>query len=297
MITYNHEKYILEAIEGVLMQECDFEVELILANDCSTDVTDLIIEDILKDHSRSSWIKYTKHDKNLGVMPNFIWALNQCQGKYIALCEGDDYWTDPLKLQKQVDFLEANPDYVIHSGAAVYLSDNLDLNEKLLYTDSQDKTFSLDDFLSSNKIITCTMMFRNIKFVLPDSFSKLTFGDWFLYIVLLKNTDLKAYRSVEIFSVYRKHASGVTSLLSDINYFNTHILQIITIHKYVGSKSFAAKDLQVLSNYFKDKYLLEIKKHLYLNATETFILRFKYCVFDALYYKYLSILKHQFIRN
>ena len=116
MITYGHENYIKQAINGVLMQECDFEVELIIANDCSPDTTDLVVKKIIEEHPNRNWIKYVKHKTNLGMMPNFIWALEQTKGKYIALCEGDDYWTDPLKLQKQVDFIESHPDYVlIHS--------------------------------------------------------------------------------------------------------------------------------------------------------------------------------------
>jgi glycosyltransferase involved in cell wall biosynthesis len=108
MITYGHEKYIREAIEGVLMQECNFEVELILANDCSPDLTDEIIQDIIQNHPRGSWIKYFKHEKNLGMMPNFIFALEQCCGTYVAMCEGDDYWISVDKLQKQVEILEEN---------------------------------------------------------------------------------------------------------------------------------------------------------------------------------------------
>ncbi len=112
MITYGHEKFIEQAINGVLMQECDFEVELIIANDSSPDQTDAVIQSILDNHPRASWIKYTKHEKNLGMMPNFIFALKECVGEYIALCDGDDYWTDTLKLKKQVVFLDRNKDYV-----------------------------------------------------------------------------------------------------------------------------------------------------------------------------------------
>jgi glycosyltransferase involved in cell wall biosynthesis len=115
MITYGHEKFIREAIEGVLMQECDFQVELVIANDCSPDTTDVVVNDILKNHPRASWISYIKHKKNIGMMPNFVFAMKQCKGEYIALCEGDDYWTDPLKLQKQVGFLEENPEYALTS--------------------------------------------------------------------------------------------------------------------------------------------------------------------------------------
>ena len=121
MITYNHEAYIQQAIEGVLMQECDFKVELIIADDNSPDNTEVVVKKILSEHSKASWIKYTKHNANKGMNSNFIWATKQCKGKYIAICEGDDYWTDSNKLQKQVDFLEKNKDY----GLVSTLRENL----------------------------------------------------------------------------------------------------------------------------------------------------------------------------
>ena len=108
MITYGHEKFIEQAINGVLMQECDFEVELIIANDCSPDTTDDVIQNILKNHPKASRIKYMKHDRNLGIMPNFLFALDQCKGKFVAMCEGDDYWITKDKLQKQIAILESN---------------------------------------------------------------------------------------------------------------------------------------------------------------------------------------------
>lgn len=113
-ITYGHQDYILDTLKGVLMQEYIGEIEFIIANDNSPDETDRVVTEFLNTNSIPSRfeIKYTKHEKNLGMMPNFIWALKQAKGKYIALCEGDDYWTDPLKLQKQVDFLEENGGYV-----------------------------------------------------------------------------------------------------------------------------------------------------------------------------------------
>ena len=114
MITYGHENYIIEAIEGVLKQQCDFQVELIIANDNSPDKTDEVIVDFLANKTLPDHIvfKYTIQEANKGMNPNFIWALEQGSGKYIAICEGDDYWTDPLKLQKQVDYLEENKDFV-----------------------------------------------------------------------------------------------------------------------------------------------------------------------------------------
>ena len=110
MITYNHEKYIKEAIEGVLMQQCNFDLELVIANDCSTDETDAIVKDIIKNHPEAFKIYYYNQKRNVGVMANFLFALNQCKGKYIAMCEGDDYWITTDKLKKQVNILENNKD-------------------------------------------------------------------------------------------------------------------------------------------------------------------------------------------
>jgi glycosyltransferase involved in cell wall biosynthesis len=113
MLTYNHELYIRQAIEGVLVQKCNFIIELVIGEDCSTDKTRAICEEYGKKYS---WIKLLKFQRNLGPSPNFIRTLNACTGKYIALCEGDDYWTDQYKLQKQVNFLENNPDYgLVHT--------------------------------------------------------------------------------------------------------------------------------------------------------------------------------------
>jgi glycosyltransferase involved in cell wall biosynthesis len=112
-ITYKHEQYILDTVKGVLNQETDFEVEYIIADDCSPDDTQKVVSEFLENHPKAAWVKYTRHEENKGMNPNFVWALNQCRGKYIALCEGDDYWTDPLKLQKQVDHLEKNQHVVV----------------------------------------------------------------------------------------------------------------------------------------------------------------------------------------
>lgn len=107
-ITYGHEKYIAETLDGILMQQYDGPVEFIIANDNSPDATDEVVKKyFLENPAPSNFeIKYTKHETNKGMMPNFIWALEQATGKYIALCEGDDYWTDPKKLQLQREIMK-----------------------------------------------------------------------------------------------------------------------------------------------------------------------------------------------
>src|ERR1035437_6654292 len=108
MITYMHENFIRQAIESVLIQETKFRFESIIADDCSPDKTPEIVNEIISTHSKGYRIKYFRQKENLGMNSNGIFALSKCIGKYIALCEGDDYWTDPYKLQKQVIFLETN---------------------------------------------------------------------------------------------------------------------------------------------------------------------------------------------
>jgi glycosyltransferase involved in cell wall biosynthesis len=106
MIAYNHGDFIAKAIESVLMQQTQFSYQLVIGEDCSTDTTLKICKEFKNKYPDR--IKLLPSDKNYGMMDNFIRTMKACTGKYIAICEGDDYWTDPLKLQKQVDILEAN---------------------------------------------------------------------------------------------------------------------------------------------------------------------------------------------
>jgi glycosyltransferase involved in cell wall biosynthesis len=103
MITYNHEPYIRQAIESILMQQCIFSFELVIGEDFSSDETGAICREYASAHAT---VRLLPSGKNLGMLPNFFRTIEACSGKYIAFCEGDDYWTDPHKLQKQADFLE-----------------------------------------------------------------------------------------------------------------------------------------------------------------------------------------------
>jgi len=111
MLTYNHEKYIRQAIESVLMQETDFTYELVISEDCSTDRTTAIVRDYVKKHPHI--IRAILNPENLGSQENSRQLFKAGNGAYIALLEGDDFWIDPLKLKKQVDFLDEHPDYAM----------------------------------------------------------------------------------------------------------------------------------------------------------------------------------------
>lgn len=159
MITYNHELFIRKAIDGVLMQNCNFEIELIISDDCSPCNTQSIVNEIINENPRANIINYTRHDKNMGMIKNSFWALEKCNGKYIALCEGDDYWTDPFKLQKQVDFLEKNNSFSFCFHNVEYLENNISTYNR----DIELKTnyYNKHNFFEL-QIPTLSVVYRNI---------------------------------------------------------------------------------------------------------------------------------------
>lgn len=224
MITYGHEKYIRQAIEGVLMQECDFEVELILSNDCSPDQTDKVIQEILSNHPKASSIKYFKHEKNIGMMANFIFAMQECHGSYIALCEGDDYWTDPLKLQKQIIFLQDNKDYVLCFHPVNVLKINGQIVNDFI-TKVPENYETIETLASSgNYIHTPSVVFRNIISDFPFEFEQTPIGDYFLYLMLAQYGKLKCLETK--MAVYR-YGVGVFSGTSSLNIAKCN-LQLLT---------------------------------------------------------------------
>lgn len=232
MITYGHEKYIKQAIEGVLMQKCNFIIELIVANDCSPDNTCEVIKEIIRDHPRSSWIKYTRHGQNKGVQPNFIWAASQAKGKYIALCEGDDYWTDPLKLQKQVDFLEINQEYSITFTDYEILNQNTKtiVSAELLSKFKSKSVFLLKDIIITNFIPTLTVLYRNNGVRFPDNGDKLFPGDWPLHILNASKGKIKFLPFTS--AVYRKHDNGVCSSSNSIDNYKRYLATLKIVKKW-----------------------------------------------------------------
>jgi glycosyltransferase involved in cell wall biosynthesis len=166
MITYNHEPYIAQAIKGVLQQKTDFQIELIIGEDRSTDRTREIVLEYQKRYP--AIIRVITSEKNVGMHRNHRRVYAASRGKYIAYCEGDDYWHHPSKLQKQVDFLELNPDVgMIHSNGVKYITkkrkifpyfSQLTLNTILKY----DLTDNISKAMLESKyfVITCSVVAR-----------------------------------------------------------------------------------------------------------------------------------------
>lgn len=209
MITYGHESFIRQAIESVLKQEFNFE--LIIANDCSPDKTDEIINDIIKNSPQSAKIRYLKNDCNIGMMPNFIFALSKAKGKYIALCEGDDYWVDSLKSEKQINFLEANPDYSFSMGRVDVLEEKSgEFRKNVEYLKhSHSETYTLKDYIRNPFSQTSSFVFRNSKEPFPKWFYDVHAGDQSLVVIKTGiNGKIKYHK--DLFSIYRVNESSVS---------------------------------------------------------------------------------------
>ena len=161
MICYNAQEFIAEAIEGVLKQELDFPLELVIGDDCSKDQTREICERYAREYPKI--IRVLPKEKNLGIGGNTARTMGQCTGKYIAVCDGDDVWTDRLKLKKQVVFLESNPDYgVVYTDVTTISETGSILDDR--EQDETRKMYSAGEvffkLLQANFINNSTAIFR-----------------------------------------------------------------------------------------------------------------------------------------
>lgn len=208
-ITYNHEEFISQAVSSVLTQKTNFEYELVIGEDCSTDRTREILFDFKSQFPDK--IRLLNNETNIGAIRNFVATLNSCRGQYIALLEGDDYWTSPEKLQKQVDFLDNHPECSICFHPVKILDANSNsfkpfLIRPLIIKDS----YSIEDLLDGNFIPTCSVMFRNKLFgQIPDWIFDLKMADWPLHLLNAQYGNI-GYID-EIMAVYRLHPGSMWS--------------------------------------------------------------------------------------
>lgn len=203
MIAYKHEAFVAQAIESVLAQETDFNIELVIGEDKGGDGTRAICERYAAQDAR---VRLLSSDRNHGVMANFRRTLAACEGEYVAVCEGDDYWTDPRKLSKQVAFLQARRDF---AGAA---------HQSLVVTaGAPDRPFrtgvpneiGVEDLLAGRLFHTASVLFRRevLETFLPapDVLS----ADRLLNLCIAFHG--KIHYSEEALCAYRIHGAGMSS--------------------------------------------------------------------------------------
>ena len=227
-LTFNHVSYVLQALDGFLMQKTSFDYEIIIHDDASTDGTQEIIKAYQENYPEIiKPILQSENQYSKGIKPIFKYVFPRAQGKYIALCEGDDYWTDPLKLQKQVDFLEANKEYSLCYHRVnleingIVDTDENDITEKR-YKNIPDKTkIGIDDLLKQGNFIhTPSVMFKKTDLKeIPFETKYSTVGDYFLYIMLTADNNKFIKKLQDKMAVYRRGVGVYSSLKSiDMSY-------------------------------------------------------------------------------
>lgn len=199
LIAYNQEAYIEKAIEGVMMQETNFKFVLVVGEDCSSDSTRNIIKKYQQKHPDKIILKLP--EQNLGMLYNETTNIALCKGKYIAWCEGDDYWTDPLKLQKQVDFLESHPDYVLCFHEVSVLQPDGKLVPDYITNVPQSHETIEDLARHGNYIHTPSVVYRNIISTYPFEYYESAVADFFTYMMLAQHGKIKKLN--EKMAVYR----------------------------------------------------------------------------------------------
>jgi glycosyltransferase involved in cell wall biosynthesis len=177
IITYNQASYIADALEGALRQQTDFGVEIVVGEDCSTDGTREIVLDYQRRHPER--IRVITSERNVGIHANSRRTGEACRGKYLAFCEGDDYWTDSYKLQKQVDFLETHPGYSLCCHEVDILCDGVrEITPADRYVEFRGDAFSFEDVVRGHFIPTLSIVcWREPAVRVPDWFAECIVGD------------------------------------------------------------------------------------------------------------------------
>ena len=211
MMAYNHGHFISRSIELALCQKTNFDFELTVGEDCSRDNTRSIVKTFSDIYPGK--FKLLFHEKNIGAVANQNAVLSACTGKYIAFCDGDDYWTDPYKLQKQVDFLEANPEYgLVYSDVKIVNKEGDDIDQPTLkgIRERYKDGYIFTELLKGNFITTCSVVFR--KDLIPGDIY-VSEKSWFLYdywLWLRIATKSKIHFIDEVTAAYRFHDGGVS---------------------------------------------------------------------------------------
>jgi len=249
--TYNHEKYISQALDSVITQKFDGDLEIIIGDDCSKDSTPEIIEEYKK--SNIDTIIIPKNKYNLGITKNLQRCIKHCTGEYIAICEGDDYWVDDKKIEKQVNYLESNIDCsMCFNKLYLYYQDQ----DAMIIHPSQEKIkteskFTIKDLIYDNFIgnFSCCMYRKKLVDFLNENIYNFYTVDWMFNMAISEFGKIGFID--EVMSVYRIHGGGAWSGNSE----EKKLLDWIEC-------------IDVYDEFFKRKYKKEfrnLKKRIYAN--------------------------------
>jgi len=205
-IAYKHEAYISEALDSVLAQNVDFSIEIVVGDDCSPDSTRDII--LLYQNKLPDIIRLNEPRSNMGAGRNVEETIGRCRGEYIALLDGDDYWTSPNKLAAQVALMDAHPEFTMCVHAIAQKWDDSRSPTMILYPPGRRPVYRLADLTEWITPQTSSILFRRSALPgLPQWYFDAPFGDWALAVILAGKGDI-GYLD-EVMGTYRMHGGGI----------------------------------------------------------------------------------------
>lgn len=257
LITYNHEQFLERCINSILSQEVEFEYEIIIGEDCSKDGTRAICEKYYRLHPNK--IKLILHETNVGLIENYISIMQEARGEYIAVCSGDDYWCDSLKLNKQISFLNSNQDYVMCFTNA-YEESNFSWQgyRKELFTNVEDREYTGHDIILKWIIPASSVVFKN--HLIDFSFlRRRTFYAEDLVQYLKLNEHGKLRGMSDITTTYTRHENAITSnIISREKTLKKYVVNLLSIDVELNYKyrQIIKKDLSIVY-YNEAKYMFK----------------------------------------
>ena len=215
MVSYNQEAYVRDALDSVLMQKTNFEYEIIVSDDCSKDNTVLVVKEYYDQYPNK--IRILTGDKNLGYPNNQRRSLEAAKGKYIALCDSDDYWTDPYKLQKQIDYLETHPECAICFHNVMHIYDGNVAPRSLLNPLDFPTELTAEDMITRKWFLpTNSEVFRREYLSFPDWYDSVLHIDYVLNLLMSFRGTL--HYMPDVMAVYRHTALSVNAQHNDGEY-------------------------------------------------------------------------------
>jgi len=222
VMTYNHEKFIARTLESALIQKTDFDFEIVIGEDCSKDNTRIICEQYQNNYPKI--IRLLPAEKNIGMVPNFLKTIKNCNGDFIALLEGDDLWIDPKKLQKQKEIFDSDNAVSICFHDAFVVNKIKKKRVVSFFTKySKNQYIDFNECVMSWQMPTASIFFRKYQLEIPSWFRDIKNWDWAIQILLASKG--KVYYLDDFMSVYRKHVGG--------NSFNPEYSAIRTCERLV----------------------------------------------------------------
>lgn len=274
---YNHEPYLRQCLDGFVIQKTNFKIEVLVHDDASTDKSaEIIMEYTNKypDIFKPILQQENQYSRGVGIWKTY--QIPRVAGKYVAICEGDDYWTDPLKLQKQVDFLESHPDFdMVRTDSNVYYQDtNITINSvfgKKLFPNCED-TF-VDYVVRPAWLATCSWLIRSPLGDydnLPNDCFK---GDLALMIYIAKRSKVKYLPEVtSVYRVLKNSASHFSDSADNIRFWKSQ----------VNTRCYYSCYLSLFDKIVLTKNILSVGRHLYINRRTFDIRSFLYLSMDII---------------